>query len=209
MDRCHQVSPEHDTLPHNSNLQLWKKKPNPSCPLCGHQRQTLLHISNNCETALHHRRYSQRHDEVLIEIASFITVNLKVAQNVIVDCHHRHTQYQAIFLAQTSDQTLPGGMNTQKEQWKLSLPSASTLSSNRCREKKKKYFNLCEDSHHDISLITLEVGSRGVIHLQGFLQMQKQLDCSKKDPRTLLVRISSTAIQESFKIWCTRNREIA
>ena len=29
----------HDTLPHNSNLHLWKKKPNPSCPLCGHQNR--------------------------------------------------------------------------------------------------------------------------------------------------------------------------
>ena len=75
----------HDTLPHNSNLHLWKKKPNPSCPLCGHQRQTLLHVLNNCETALHHRKYNQRHDEVLKEIASFINVNLKVAQNMIAD----------------------------------------------------------------------------------------------------------------------------
>ena len=56
-------------------------------------------------------------------------------------------------------------------------------------------------------LITLEVGSRGVIHLQGFLQMQKHLDCSKKDLKTLLVRISNTAIHESFKIRCTRSRD--
>ena len=47
----------HDTLPHISNLHLWKKKPNPSYPLCGHQKQTLLHVLNNCNTALHHRRY--------------------------------------------------------------------------------------------------------------------------------------------------------
>ena len=75
----------HDTLPHNSNLHLWKKKPNPWCPLCGHQRQTLLHVLNNCETALHHRKYNQRHDEVLKEIASFINVNLEVSQNMIAD----------------------------------------------------------------------------------------------------------------------------
>ena len=76
----------HNTLlPHNSNLHLWKKKPNVSCPLCGHQRQTLIHVLNNCFTALHHWRYNQRHDKVLKEIASFITVNLKVSQNVIVN----------------------------------------------------------------------------------------------------------------------------
>ena len=73
------------TLPHNSNLHLWKKKPNSLCQLCGHQRQTLLHVLNNCETALQHWRYNQRHDEVLKEIASFINVNLQVSQNMIAD----------------------------------------------------------------------------------------------------------------------------
>ena len=33
----------HDTLPHNANLQLWKKKDNAAFPPCG-ERQSLLHV---------------------------------------------------------------------------------------------------------------------------------------------------------------------
>ena len=32
-----------DTLPHNANLFLWKKRIDDSCPLCG-ERQTLIHV---------------------------------------------------------------------------------------------------------------------------------------------------------------------
>ena len=39
-----------DTLPHNSNLALWKGNPS-ACKLCG-ERQTLLHILCNCSVAL-------------------------------------------------------------------------------------------------------------------------------------------------------------
>ena len=44
-----------DTLPHNSNLSLWKGHPS-ECKLCG-QRQTLLHVLCNCPVAFQLRRY--------------------------------------------------------------------------------------------------------------------------------------------------------
>ena len=66
------------------------------------------------------------------------------------------------------------------------MPADSdTLFKQAAKRKRKKYFDLCDNCNHDVLLITLEVGSRGVIHLQGFLQMQKHLDCSKKDLSTL------------------------
>ena len=198
----------HDTLPHNSNLHLWKKKPNPSCPLCGHQKQTLLHVLNNCETALHHRRYNQRHDEVLKEIASFITVNLKVSQNMIVDLSSQSYLKPSHLPCTDLRPDIIWWDEHSKRTVVVELTICFDTLFKQAAERKRKYFDLCENNHHDVSLITLEVGSRGVIRLQGFLQMQKHLDCFKKDLRTLLVRISNTAIQESFKIWCTRNREI-
>ena len=53
-----------DTLPMNSNLRRWSKKPHETCPLCS-SHQSLCHILNNCPTALKLHRYSRRHDEVL------------------------------------------------------------------------------------------------------------------------------------------------
>ena len=48
-----------DTLPHNTNLSLWKKcdSLNDACRLCG-RRQTLAHVLNQCPTSLHPNRTS-------------------------------------------------------------------------------------------------------------------------------------------------------
>ena len=42
-----------DTLPHNSNLALWRRSEgfSSNCKLCG-KRQTLLHVLNDCPVAL-------------------------------------------------------------------------------------------------------------------------------------------------------------
>lgn len=34
----------HDTLPHNANLHLWRKKQENTCPLCKKESQTLVHV---------------------------------------------------------------------------------------------------------------------------------------------------------------------
>ena len=56
-----------DTLPHNANLHLWKKKESPSCTLCG-ERQSLIHVLNTCSVARDQRHFNAKHDAVLKEI---------------------------------------------------------------------------------------------------------------------------------------------
>ena len=72
----------HDTQPHNHHI--WKKNPNASCPVCGFQRQTLIHVLNNCSSALNFCR-CERHDGVLKEIDNFIKDNLSETAKMIVD----------------------------------------------------------------------------------------------------------------------------
>ena len=75
-----------DTLPHNANLALWRKKDGLSdaCKLCG-KRQTLLHIHNQCPTALHLRRYNGRHDAVLEVIEQGIRPHLSEGDWLLED----------------------------------------------------------------------------------------------------------------------------
>ena len=73
-----------DMLPHNHNLHLWKKKSSPACVLCG-ENQTLLHVLNNCCSAMNLRRYNDRHDLVLQEIASAIKPYLPPTTSMSVD----------------------------------------------------------------------------------------------------------------------------
>ena len=55
----------HDTLPHNANLHLWKKKDHDTCTLCGDDRQNLVHVLNSCRVARDLKPYNERHDAVL------------------------------------------------------------------------------------------------------------------------------------------------
>ena len=72
-----------DTLPHNSNLALWRGL-NDRCRLCGKQ-QTLSHVLNHCEVALKLRRYNHRHDAILSTIASFLSSHLLPSYQMTID----------------------------------------------------------------------------------------------------------------------------
>ena len=57
-----------NTLQHNVNLKRWNKSESDLCPLCGN-RQTLLHVLNNCPVALKSDRYTWRYNSVLKAIS--------------------------------------------------------------------------------------------------------------------------------------------
>ena len=73
-----------DTLPHSSNLALWKKRESDACILCG-ERQTLIHVLNACPVARDDRRLNFRHNALLIEIAAVIAAYLPCTANLTVD----------------------------------------------------------------------------------------------------------------------------
>ena len=75
----------HNTLPHNNNLHLWKKKQDSTCPLCKKELQTLIHVLNACTVALNWRRYNTRHDAVLAELSKTISQSLPQGTSVITD----------------------------------------------------------------------------------------------------------------------------
>ena len=72
-----------DTLPHNANLHLWKKKGS-SVSLCG-EEQLLIHVLNTCKIARDNRRLNSRHNALLREIASVITVYLPPHTDITTD----------------------------------------------------------------------------------------------------------------------------
>ncbi len=82
-DLCVCVCEREREIPHNANLAVWRKKDglSSSCKLCG-ERQTLM---NHCRVALELRRYNERHDKVLREIAAFVKENLPESYEVIAD----------------------------------------------------------------------------------------------------------------------------
>ena len=122
---------------------------------CVDIKKTLLHVLNNCNIALHHWRYNQRHDEVLKEIASFITVNLKVSQNMIVDLSSQKYSKPSHLPCTDLRPDIIWWDEHSKRIVVVELTICfNTLFKQAAERKRRKYFDLCENNHHNVSLIT-------------------------------------------------------
>ena len=197
-----------DTLPHNANLHLWKKKESDCCPLC-RERQTLIHTLNNCEVALGQRRYNERHDEVLRSIANAVKKKLPTTTNFTADLETTYC-FPLHIAATDLRPDMVWWDDSQKQLWLAELTVCFETSFEEARERKEtKYSELVaaiEQAGYNTSLITLEVGSRGVPHLPGFTTLAHELAISQRDLSSLLHQCCQAAITGSYKIWCARNR---
>ena len=97
-----------DTLPHNVNLCLWKRRGSEACPLC-RERQTLIHVLNMCPVAMTSRRFNFRHDAVLQKIpCPFFHIlgcdgircfsTHKIGSSSIVSSHDKHGYTPALYI---------------------------------------------------------------------------------------------------------------
>ena len=197
-----------DELPHNANLHLWKKKTSDSCPLCG-ERQTLIHVLNNCKVALDRRRYNERHDRVLQILANAVVKKLPSTTNLTMDLGDTY-QFPLHITPTTLRPDMVWWDDGQKQLWIAELTICFETSFEAAAGRKEsKYCDLvssAERAGYDIILITLEMGSRGVPHLPGFSILAHELAMSQADLWNLLHQTSQAAITGSHQIWCTRNR---
>ena len=196
-----------DVLPHNSNLHLWQKKNSPACTLCG-GNQTLLHVLNNCTTARDHRRYNSRHDLVLHGVAAAIKSQLPETTTMSVDIGEGYQLPCRIVSTDLRPDIL---------WWDFSHKSVCFVELTVCFEtnfvdaaerKTTKYADLVRQARSNgyrATLITLQVGSRGVPHYESFVALARVLDMSKKVLTSLITSTAKAAILGSFEIWCSRN----
>ena len=198
-----------DTLPHNSNLALWRRSDGvlSSCKLCGEQ-QTLIHVLNMCPVALELWRYNQRHDAVLKVISDFVCVHLQKGQMItdLPDAEYHFPNHIAI------TDLRPDIVIWDNEQKRVVLIELTicfeTVVEDAKARKTLKYTNLLEEAQqngYQSSIITLEVGSRGVLEIKGLDRLKKLIPVNRKEWQCFLVKISQTVIKESHRIWSTRN----
>ena len=190
-----------DTLPHNANLAMWRRREGLSCAckLCG-ERQTLLHVLNNCPKALNMRRYNERHDAVLEVISKFMAKSLPEEYQLLADLPQFHPYVFPPHIATTDQRPdIVVWSSTTQEVWMIELTvcfetgykDAHTLKTNRYADLMRQI----ADSSVDGTLVTLEVGSRGFLSLTNFNTMKQQLlECSRKQWETFLVNVAQTAI---------------
>ena len=199
-----------DTLPHNSNLFQWKKQQAARCLLCQSDHQNLIHVLNNCGKALELRRYNERHDMVLETIANAIKCVLPTTMRMTVDIEGRYT-----FPLHISTTDLRPDIvlwdDTAKSVTLIELTVCFESCFEDARERKEsRYADLLQNLQgvsYTASLITLEVGSRGLLHMPGFRKLSSLLHMDKKQSQLLHVQTVSEAIKGSYRIWCMRNSQ--
>ena len=79
--------------------------------------------------------------------------------------------------------------------------------SHAAERKNQKYQELraaCSASRHT-TIITLEVGSRGFIEMEGFRQLYKLLNTRASQKSTFETDLIRHVVLASYDIWCKRN----
>jgi hypothetical protein len=197
-----------DTLPHNANLNLWRKKESDACPLCG-ERQTLIHVLNCCQVARDQYRFNPCHDRVLRAIASTIKDYLPLNTSMTVDLDGEYSFPTHI----TPTDTRPDIVwwnDVTKQLWLAELTISFETSFEKAKERKATNYDdlvtAANERGYDCTLITLEVGSRGVAHMPGFNKLRQTLQFPQSQLVRLLECVAKQAIDGSFTIWATRNK---
>ena len=198
-----------DTLPTNSNLQRWGKKSYNTCTLCKNTRQTLAHVLNNCPVAMDLRRYSRRHDQVLATFGDFIKKHLPPSFSCTIDLPTITYHYPHHITPTTLRPDIVWWSDVEKQLWLFELTvSYETAVADAAQRKKTKYNDLIESARragYRSELITIEVGSRGMLSDEDFDTLKRALKVSRKAITSLCLSVITTTITESFTIWCTRN----
>ena len=194
-----------DTLPHNSNLYLWKKKPSSDCPLCG-EAQTLVHVLNCCPVAQDLRRYNHRHDAVLKVIVDAVQMHLSTPNtSITADLGDNYT-FPTHIVPTDLQRDIVWWNNVEKTVALVELTILfDTLMDSAHERKQAKYDHLLTAAKH-ASLITLEIGARGMPHAPGVRALQEALKLPRSAFCKLLTNVVRAAIVGSFSVWVQRNK---
>lgn len=187
---------------------LWKKKSTPLCPLCG-EHQTLLHVLNACKTALHLRRYNERHDRILSELHTTIKQNLPPSTSITSDLEDYRFPHHIVSTDLRPD--IVCWDELQKIMWlvELTIPYETGFQA-AANRKQEKYLDLQESverAGYKSHIITIEVGSRGLVNPTGFEKLALAFNIKDAQLKHLFTTLSREAILGSHRIWCSRNKQ--
>ena len=199
----------HDTLPHNANLHLWRKKASDTCPLCREDSQNLIHVLNSCRVALELRRYNERHDSVLTVLYDTITQHLPTTSSCTVDLANQYSFPSHIVTTELRPDIVWWD-DTNKSVCLVELTVCfDTLLHEAADRKESKYLELLstiKEAGYRATLVTVEVGSRGLPNILGFEKLKHELKLTSTQTSDFMVEAAKKAIMGSFSIWCRRNR---
>ena len=73
------------SLANSTNLARWKKVASNQCGLFKSNKQTQVHMLDNCPTAVQSGRYTQRHDSILFTICHYFPILERCGYTIYAD----------------------------------------------------------------------------------------------------------------------------
>ena len=158
--------------------------------------------------ALQLRRYNSRHDEVLSVILDFMTKQMPDETTIVTDLSDNYQFPPCLALTDLRPDLV--AYNVQTKSALLLEPTVcfETNFEDARKRKEDKYSELVEEVERngfDVELITIEVGSRGMVNYDSFHRLRDAVGASNKELKHTLFDISRAAIRGSFAIWINRN----
>jgi hypothetical protein len=191
------------SLANNSNLKRWMKTNDDKCMLC-QQKQTQLHVLNNCSTAAADGRYTWRHDSILFTLVYYIQQLTTYGFEVFADLQGYKSPNQ-LFHRMRPDIVLV------KDNVMTIIELTCCFETNLVKSnnyKKRKYENIEKDCRNKMKInkIFVEVTALGFIP-KSIIHMNKVLTKYKLNINRMNLKMSEVAIRASYFIYTQRNKE--
>ena len=149
----------------------------------------LIHVLNCCTVARDERRYNARHDAVLRAIASSIKDCFPPSTIISADLDGEYV-FPTHITPTDMRPDIAWWNDEDKQLWLVKLTvSFETSFEGASQRKETKYEDIvaaARESGYKTTLITVEVGSRGVPHMPGFKKLSQTLHLSRSQLTNLL-----------------------
>ena len=198
-----------DCLPTNCNLHVWKQM-SEICGSCGTNRQTLLHVLNNCPVKL--KLYSWRHDNILFKLKNILCSHLPsleihcdlfIENNVICDINICTIPIDIYLTNLRPDLVVIDRENKSVIILELTVPFETNFA-NAQERKCLKYSSVIsglEEAGFKCSFYSLEIGSRGIAAHGTCSTLRKICRSTKKETRDFVYSIVKVALKCSYVIF--------
>ena len=203
-----------DTLPINVNLKRWNKRSSVACKLCSN-KETLLHVLNNCKTMLTQGRYTWRHNSVLNYIfhlvqKSYSDPSFKIYCDLPEQLHGISTIPTNVAVTSLKpDPTIVNETSKEIIIVELTIPFDQNINSAHQR-KSKRYemlVNDIENNGYDVKYFPIEIGSRGLISRDNVLNLRTLFNIESEKSRefkNILKNLSKISIIASYCIFYSK-----
>ena len=196
-------------LPTASNLVRWKRLADPTCSLCSSKVQTNKHVLSNCGSPTALRRYTVRHNDVLLLIVNWLHSALPKTSLLYADLENANClPVRDLFTTCRPDIAVSNTISISTLE--LTICHETNLTSSKLY-KQSRYQNIANSvtsvaTGKMVSNYTIEVSTLGFISdIKNFVKSVDMPDM----PHDVKQSIVRSVISSSFQIFCNRNNSSA